>query len=485
MRTPRPAKFHRTTLVTLVIAATLCGLAENASAALSTQVIATGFTLPLHVTAAPGDTARVFVVEKTGRIKIVQIPSGTVLGTAFLDISARITTNGERGLLALAFHPDYSSNGFFFVYYTDTSGDTVVERYSVSGNPDVADGASGTTYFSTAQPFVNHNGGMIGFRPGDANNYLYVALGDGGGGGDPSQNAQDLTTPLGSILRLDVDAGPSTAAPGNPFADGGGPNVDEIWVYGLRNPWRFSFDARTKDLYIGDVGQNTWEEIDFQAAASSGGENYGWDLLEGSADFECGDCDDARATTTLPIHEYVHSGSASVTGGVVYRGGSFPMHTGRYFFAEYATRQIWSFVYDGSTLSEFTEHTAQLNPTSAAIGSFGEDSSGELYYVDFSNRLVKIIETDGVSLLSSVSADFDYNGPQLGTVPKPYYTLENALNGVMSAGTITFEAGTTEETATISTPVTLEASGGAVVIGAAPARRATTAPSGSGFVEND
>ncbi|PCJ64479.1 MAG: hypothetical protein COA73_03740 [Candidatus Hydrogenedentota bacterium] len=376
----------------------LCAIPmHGAHALLTNEVIISGISEPVQVVAPPGDTSRLFMVEKAGRIRIITLPDNTLLSTPFLDISSLVNNFGERGLLALAFHPDYGSNGFFFIHYSNNSGNTVVARYQVSGDANIANAGSAQFFLTQIQPASNHNGGMIAFRPFDTNYYLYIGLGDGGGGGDPDENSQNLTNKLGKILRIDVDAGvpANPAVPyvpaSNPFLDGAGGNDDSIWVFGLRNPWRFSFDRANGDLYIADVGQNAVEEIDYQPAASSGGENYGWDLLEGSADFECGDCDAARAATVLPIHEYTHADGFSVTGGIVYRGLDIPNLIGRYFFADLNGR-VWSFAFDGSVVSDQAEHTSVLNPSGGTIVSFGEDAAGELYLVDIGGTIRKMID---------------------------------------------------------------------------------------------
>ena len=362
-----------------------------------TEKVAGGFTDAVYATAPPGDGLRLFVVEQPGRIRIVDLLNKSVLATPFLDIQSVVNNNGsEQGLLGLAFHPNYSSNGFFFVHYTGASGESIVERYTVSANPDVADAASGVTFLTQSQPFSNHNGGMIAFRPGDNVNYLYISIGDGGSFADPGNRGQDLTTKLGKILRIDVSSAPADPTvpnvPGsNPFVDGPGGNEDSIWVYGLRNPWRFSFDRANGDMYIGDVGQDSVEEIDYQAAASAGGENYGWRLLEGSADFNCVDCDNDRLTTTLPIHEYTHADGFSVTGGFVYRGNRAPSLLGHYIFADFNGR-VWSFSFDGSTVSDFTERTANLNPSPQAISSFGEGGTGDLFLVYYNGSIHRLAE---------------------------------------------------------------------------------------------
>ena len=280
------------------------------------------------------------MVEQSGTILIIE--DGTLLAQPFLDIISKISFSYEEGLLGLAFHPDYALNGFFFIDYSGLSGETVIERYSVSSDPDVADASSGQVYLTVAQPFPNHNGGMIAFKPNDPGHYLYVAMGDGGSGGDPGNRAQNLSTLLGKMLRLDIDHDPpATAPPDNPFVGVAGD--DFIWAYGLRNPWRWSFDRETGDMFIGDVGQETIEEIDFEPSASAGGENYGWRLLEGSSPFNCVDCESALATTVLPLHEYTHDDGITVIGGYVYRGTQFLSLRGHYFFADLNGR-VWSFL---------------------------------------------------------------------------------------------------------------------------------------------
>jgi glucose/arabinose dehydrogenase len=359
---------------------------------ITTTRVASGLTSPVFVTYPPGDSARLFIVEQVGRIKILE--SDTLHTIPFLDISSKVTYGGEQGLLGLAFHPDYGSNGYFYVDYTDTLGDTRISRFEVSSNPDSADPGSEFLILTVDQPFGNHNGGMIVFGPDD---YLYIGMGDGGSGGDPQNNAQSDSTLLGKMLRIDVDGGTPYGIPvDNPFAGSGYP-LDEIWAKGVRNPWRYSFDRQTGDMYIADVGQNTWEEIDFQSASSAGGENYGWRLMEGA---HCYDpptnCDPGGLT--YPIYEYSHGGTpfrCSITGGYVYRGSAIPGLPGTYFFADYCSDQIWSFRYDGSNLTEFTDRTSELDPGGGQsiddISSFGEDFYGELYIVDLGGEVYKII----------------------------------------------------------------------------------------------
>ena len=363
-------------------------MAAPAFAGLEAEIFATGFTNPIFVTSPPGDP-RLFVVEQRGTIQIIE--NGMTLGTPFLDIQDIVAAGGERGLLGLAFHPDYASNGFFYVHYSNervgSEGDTVVSRFSVSGNPNVADDLSELILIEEDQPFANHNGGMIAFRPGDTNHFLYIALGDGGSAGDPDNRAQNLDLRLGKMLRIDVDQElAETPAAGNPFIGVAG--NDFIWSYGLRNPWRFSFDRLTGDMYIGDVGQNAVEEIDFEAAASAGGVNYGWRLLEGTMDHNCTNCDQDRMNTELPIHEYGHIDGISVTGGYVYRGSDIPSLQGTYFFGD-LTGRIWSLRYDGATVTEFMERTSIL-PSAQTIVSFGEDSDGEMYIVGHGGTIFRL-----------------------------------------------------------------------------------------------
>ncbi len=376
------------------------------------EIVAEGFQRPVYVTAPPGDPERLIVLEQhTGLLLLIK--NGVKQERPYLDCGGRISTDGnERGLLGLAFHPGYASNGLFFVSYTDSQGASVVERFSVSPDLDVADDASGVVAIGPiAQPFTNHNGGMIAFGP---DGYLYLGLGDGGStAGDPNNLSQDLGELHGKMLRVDVDRGlPAPGAASNPFFEMGG-NSELIWSYGLRNPWRFSFDRLTGGLYIGDVGQNIIEELSFQPAGSPGGENYGWNILEGDLPFRCpepltgADCDTIAANSVRPILTYDHVEGRSITGGYVYRGSAITSLQGTYFFADFVTARIWSFRYDGTTMTELVERSAEFVPREKAdsgflskstrpnVSSFGEDAAGELYLVDFtSGRVLKIISPD-------------------------------------------------------------------------------------------
>ena len=337
------------------------------------------FDRPVLVTAPAGD-GRLFVVEQTGKIKV---KSGASVST-FLDIDPLSVCCGERGLLGMAFHPDYAANGRFFVHYSDNSGDTVIAEYQVSADPDVADAASARMVLTVNQPASNHNGGMITFGP-DA--YLYIALGDGGGGGDPSGNGQNPNTLLGSLLRIDVDGAlPYAIPPTNPFVSGGG--APEVFATGLRNPWRFSFDGQ--NIYIGDVGQDRWEEIDVISTAD-GGVNLGWNVMEGA---HCYSPSSGCSTSglTLPVFEYGHSsGGCSVTGGYVYRGSAIPNLDGTYFYGDLCLGKIMTFELVGGFAANHRDLTSELG-TVSSLASFGVDGLGELYVMSINGPVYKVVQ---------------------------------------------------------------------------------------------
>jgi glucose/arabinose dehydrogenase len=351
--------------------------------------IASGLDTPVYVTGAGDGSGRIFIVEQVGRIRVVK--DGVLLPTPFLDIRSLVASGGERGLLSVAFHPQFKSNGVFVVDYTRASstpanvGDTIIARYRTkSPTADVADRASGETLMTINQPQANHNGGLVKFGP---DGMLYIGMGDGGAGGDigtghaPEGNGQSLTTLLGKLLRIEVDAtGPYRIPADNPNL---GPGTRrEIWAYGLRNPWRFSFDRSTGDLYIADVGQNAWEEIDFQPRAGKGGVNYGWPTWEAAHRYREGA---ARPGDTKPIAEYSHGGGrCSVTGGYVYRGVSIPALAGFYFLGDYCTGQLWTVVRFGGVW-----RFSGLRDTPYSISSFGEDDAGELYLVDHNGSVYR------------------------------------------------------------------------------------------------
>lgn len=344
---------------------------------LDTEVVAQGLENPLYLTAPAGDP-RLFVVEQPGRIRV--IAGGVLQAAPFLDITGKVSYGGEQGLLSVAFHPNYTVNGYFYVDYTDAAGDTRVERYRVSADPNVADPASAKLILSVDQPYSNHNGGLVVFGP---DGKLYIGLGDGGSGGDPQGNGQNRTTLLGKLLRIDVNAGdPYAVPPDNPFVSTSGAR-GEIWAYGLRNPWRFAFDRPAGRLYVADVGQNSREEIDV-ASAGTGGINYGWNVMEGEECYNAASCN--QAGLTQPVLAYGHSNGCSITGGYVYRGQSIAALRGTYFYSDYCGGWLKSFYYDGSI--------AQQKDWGMSLGSvlsFGEDSAGELYLLTGGGTVYRLV----------------------------------------------------------------------------------------------
>jgi len=358
------------------------------------QLLSSTLSAPVDVQHAPSDDDRLFVVEQVGRIRLLDLSNDTFLRTPFLDLTDDVNYGGERGLLGLAFHPNYATNGEFFVHYSrDGDGDTTVSRFRVSeADPNVANATSEEVLLRVNQPFGNHNGGQIAFSPVDG--YLYIALGDGGSGGDPDNYGQNPRSLLGKMLRIDVDSGSPYAVPAdNPFVDD--PNTrDEIWALGLRNPWRFSFDSLSGDMYIADVGQNKFEEIDYQPADSTGGENYGWRVLEATDSFNPGTAW-GPGVRTAPLYEIPQDPPAtlygeSVTGGYVYRGCALPDFQGRYIFADYDNDWVASFrVVDGQ-VTDIVNHTSVMNASIPGEinrpTSFGVDARGNMYLVDHNER---------------------------------------------------------------------------------------------------
>ena len=341
--------------------------------------IASGLIGPVGVTNAGDGSNRLFVSQQAGQIRVIDL-DGRLRPEPFVDLSGRIKAGGEQGLLGLAFHPNFAATGRLFVDYTRAGdGATVISELTASADRGSANPASEKVLLIISQPYANHNGGQLAFGP---DGFLYIGMGDGGSGGDPQGNGQSRQTLLGKILRIDVDGSPAPgkayAIPnGNPYAAGGispGGGLPEIWAYGLRNPWRFSFDRGTGDLYIGDVGQNAWEEIDLQPAGSRGGLNYGWNAWEGSHCYS-GAC--SVVTAVAPIAEYGHALGCSVTGGYVYRGARQPALQGIYLFGDYCSGTIFSVPAGGGTLTPKSVSSTGLN-----ISSFGEGEDGEIYLVD-------------------------------------------------------------------------------------------------------
>jgi len=347
--------------------------------------IGPAFASPTFVTAPPGDD-RLFVLERRGVIRIVR--NGATLTQPWLDISASVFMGGEGGLLSMAFDPNFTSNGYFYVYYTDPGQNIVVERYTASSTPNLADPTSSLPILRVAHPtFTNHFGGLVAFGP---DGLLYAGLGDGGGAGDPAGNAQNLNALLGKLVRVDVRAAsvaqPYTIPPGNPYLNQAG-RRPEIWAAGLRNPWRFAFDR--EQLYIADVGQDAREEVDI-AAVSQSGLNYGWDTMEGTGCYGASTCD--RSGLTLPAFEYEHGANdvngCSITGGYVYRGTAMPELAGRYFYSDYCRGFIKSFFFSEAAIIE--QRDWNLN-TAGQVVSFGRDGAGELYVVSASGRIFKLV----------------------------------------------------------------------------------------------
>lgn len=335
-----------------------------------------GLNQPVHITHADDDSGRLFVVERSGRIRLIK--NGVLLSQPFLNITSRVrSSDNERGLLSVAFPPNYRNKKYFYVYYTNLSGDIVVARYRVSANPDLANSNSQEVILTIAhRSFPNHNGGQLAFGP---DGYLYIGTGDGGGAGDPLRNGQKTNSLLGKMLRIDVESGatPYRIPASNPFRQTSGYRP-EIWALGLRNPWRFSFDRHTGELYIGDVGQGAYEEVDVQPAGNNGGRNYGWNIMEGAHCFNASTCD--RRGLTLPVAEYKHPQGISITGGMVYRGQDYLEMYGIYFHADFVNGNIWGLKRNGTTWQK-----TLLRDTPFLISSFGEDQVGNLYLTDYVN----------------------------------------------------------------------------------------------------
>ncbi|QOJ13371.1 MAG: PQQ-dependent sugar dehydrogenase [Planctomycetia bacterium] len=444
--------------------------------------IQAGLVRPIYVTAPAGDFNRLFIISQrdiasqtlstSGRIKVLDLTTNTIKPNDFLVVD-NVSANSEQGLLGMAFHPQYEENGYFYVCYTEwpSPGVSVIARYQRSEtNPDMADPGSAAVVLRLAQPNSNHNGGWIGFGP---DGYLYAAFGDGGSQNDPGNRAQDITDQLlGKMLRIDVDgpndivgdedddAFPGNAdrnysiPPDNPFV--GITGDDEIWAYGLRNPWRPAFDRGTGDLWIADVGQDAIEELNFQSAGTTSALNYGWRCMEGLNCTGRTGCTCNAPTLTLPIHTYTHGGGrCSITGGYVYRGCAIPALRGTYFFADYCSANIWTLRYSpGAGVTDLTDRTAQLAPVGStinAIASFGEDARGELYICDQGGELFKIVPAnapdcnengipDYADISSGAAADCNCDGIPDTCVPPGPTILVQPVSVVACAGeTVTLQ----------------------------------------------
>jgi glucose/arabinose dehydrogenase len=363
------------------------------------------FSSPVFLTHAGDNTNRIFVIEQPGRIKVFPNSQTASNAKTFLDITDRVVYGGEMGLLGLAFHPDYANNGYFYVNYTaDNPLRTIVARFKVTSNPDSADKNSEFQILTFNQPYQNHNGGWISFRPSDG--YLYIGTGDGGSGGDPQNNGQSIYTMLGKILRVDVDGGTPYAIPSsNPFYDSTGNVVREIYTWGMRNPWRCSFDPVTDWFWCGDVGQGAWEEIDL----IENGKNYGWRCYEGNHPYNLAGCN--YPEYTFPIWEYGHGPECSITGGYVYRGANVPELAGKYIYGDYCSNKIWSLEYDGINPPT---NTYLLNAT-GSLTSFGVDQQNELYLTSFNGKIYRftptVTETKSEITPSGYSLEQNYPNP--------------------------------------------------------------------------
>ena len=349
--------------------------------AITLSTVVTGLSSPVGMESAHDGTGRFFVVQQGGTIRIVQ--NGSVSVTPFLDITSLVESGGEKGLLGLVFHPDFSTNRKFYVDYTHRTGtqlQTFIVEYLVSaGNPNLADASTARILLTINQPFDNHKGGQLVFG---ADGFLYIGMGDGGSGGDPQGNAQNTNALLGKILRIDVNttsAGKPYGIPAsNPFAAGGG--APEVYAYGFRNPWRFSFDTATSRLFVGDVGQDAFEEVDIVEI----GKNYGWNVMEGTHCYNASTC--SSAGLTPPIVDYAHSEGESVTGGFLYRGTAIPGMVGRYIFGDFISGKIWILTESGATW----DRTLALS-TGRGISSFARDDNGEIYVIDYAGNVLKVV----------------------------------------------------------------------------------------------
>lgn len=348
----------------------------QAAPAVTFQPFVSGLTQVTAIAHAGDGSGRLYAAQQDGRVRVIE--GGKVRDSLFLDVQKLTRAGGERGLIGLAFDPGYKTNRRLYVHYTDLNGDTVLARYTAAPDFSRADSGSAKTLFTARQPYSNHNGGQLAFGP---DGFLYLGLGDGGSGGDPKNNAQNLGSPLGKLLRFDVSGDAAKPAAGNPFVNRAGANP-HIWAYGLRNPWRFSFDREGGNLVIADVGQNSFEEVDFQPRASKGGENYGWRVREGRVCYEQGCADKGFVA---PVLVYGRNEGQSITGGYVYQGKSIPALKGQYVFADFATGTVWAAPMDGKNWNKVALGKVS-NPS-----TFGEDEAGEIYVAEYgSGRILKL-----------------------------------------------------------------------------------------------
>ena len=364
----------------LLVVALACGEATPPPPlpeSLTVTPFVTGLVNPLYLTAPVGDS-RQFIIEQRGTVRVVK--NGTLLTTPYLDIRGKLTSGGERGLLGIAFHPDFWQNGFFFINYTDLNGDTKIERYHATPSADVADANSGTHVLGIPQPFANHNGGHLLLGP---DGMLWIGTGDGGSGGDPQGNGQRTNTLLGKMLRINVNTLPYTIPSNNPFA-GQTTNRPEIWGIGLRNPWRYAFDFATGNLYVADVGQNAFEEVHV-VSSTQASVNYGWNTMEGKHCYNASTC--VQGGLDIPVIEYGRGSGCSITGGFVYRGDAVPGLKGHYLYSDYCTGFLRSFKYSNGAATDEREWSV------GALGnvlSFGEDADGELYILSANGTAYRI-----------------------------------------------------------------------------------------------
>ena len=371
--------------------------ASQLHAGVGTELLYKGLERPVWAGAPSSVKGKLWVMEQAGTVWIIDLKTGEKSEKPFLKINDKVTRKGnEQGLLGLAFSPDFEKSGRYYINYTENSGDTRIVRYE-SKDRKTTDPESGETILEIKQPFGNHNGGWLDFGP---DGFLYIATGDGGAGNDPKNLAQDLSSHLGKLLRLDVSVDKGYQSPKDNAFNGKKGALPEIHAFGLRNPWRCSFDRETGDFWIGDVGQNAWEEINFVKDGKAGGMNFGWRLREADVKTPAkGIGGDAPEDNVEPVYVYKHgngpSEGLSVTGGFVYRGSKVPDLKGRYVFADYQNPRIWSVVEKGGKVSDFTDHTSDLQPEGGRINlisSFGEDAEGELYITDLSGPVYRIVD---------------------------------------------------------------------------------------------